>query len=154
MVADEAMAAHFYKTGDPSELADRLVTILQAPELQSYMAQRNFAAGLQMNMTSVVRNYLRWFEVHKCKRAILAGGELSLRQRLVERTFADRDGRLGWVSRHSRDAAVTGDGLEPAANDGDSAAFADPHSWRNSFATKGRSEGEGYGGSPTLEGDF
>ena len=159
MVADEAMAAHFYKTGDPSELADRLVTILQSPELQVYMAQRNFAAGLQMNMTSVVRSYLRWFEVHKCKKAILNGGGLSLRQRLVDRPLADREGRLDWLfpsvfSRNSRDATVAAEGLKPAANDANSVAFADPHIWRNSFATNGRSDDDGYGGSPTLEGDF
>ena len=75
MAADEGMAAQFYRIGDATELADRLITILQSPELQVQMAHRNYAAGLDMNMASVVRNYLRWFELHKCKRAFRSGKE-------------------------------------------------------------------------------
>jgi hypothetical protein len=34
------------------------------------MAEHNYAAGVQMTMGTVVRNYLRWFELNQCKREI------------------------------------------------------------------------------------
>ncbi len=71
MAADEDMAVSFYRTGDPSDLADRLSTILQSPELLTSMAERNFAAGIQMTMQSVVQTYLRWFELKRCKQNLL-----------------------------------------------------------------------------------
>lgn len=76
MVTDEDMAVLFYKTGDPDHLAEQLVQILQSAELQREMAEQNFSAGLQMSMTSVIANYLRWFRLHEAKRAFLEAGEL------------------------------------------------------------------------------
>jgi glycosyltransferase involved in cell wall biosynthesis len=70
MALDEDMAFRFYSIGDASDLADQLVTIMQSGELQRSMSEQNFAAGLQMTMSTVVRNYLRWFEVNKVRRAI------------------------------------------------------------------------------------
>jgi glycosyltransferase involved in cell wall biosynthesis len=70
MAADEDMAVNFYKRGDAADLAEQLVTMLQSPEQQSQMAEQNFSAAIQMTMPSVVRNYLRWFELKKCKKAI------------------------------------------------------------------------------------
>lgn len=70
MAADEDMAVSFYKVGDAADLAEQLVTILQSADLQRHMAERNYAAGVQMTMASVVRNYLRWFELHKSKKAM------------------------------------------------------------------------------------
>jgi glycosyltransferase involved in cell wall biosynthesis len=69
MAADEDMAIDFYKVGDAVDLADKLVQILQSPEQQQQMAERNFSAAMQMTMSSVVRNYLRWFELKRCKKA-------------------------------------------------------------------------------------
>jgi hypothetical protein len=37
------------------------------------MAARNFAAGVQMTMSSVIENYLRWFRLHQAKKDIAAG---------------------------------------------------------------------------------
>jgi hypothetical protein len=34
------------------------------------MAEQNFAAGLEMTMTSVIANYLRWFRLSHAKRAL------------------------------------------------------------------------------------
>ena len=34
------------------------------------MSEHNYEAGVQMTMAAVVRNYLRWFELHQCKRAL------------------------------------------------------------------------------------
>jgi hypothetical protein len=73
MVAGENMAVRFYKKGDPGDLAEQFITILKSPDLQRGMAEHNFATGLKMTMTNVVRNYLRWFELHKCKRALHYG---------------------------------------------------------------------------------
>ena len=36
------------------------------------MGRQNFAAGLEMTIGSVVRNYLRWFELNKYKKALRA----------------------------------------------------------------------------------
>ncbi len=70
MAADEDMAVSFYKIGDPVALADRLIEVLRSPGLLHSMAERNYAAGRQMTMDTVVRNYLRWFELNKFKREI------------------------------------------------------------------------------------
>jgi glycosyltransferase involved in cell wall biosynthesis len=70
MAADEDMAINFYKVGDAVDLADKLIAVLQSPEQQKRMSEQNFSAAMQMTMSSVVRNYLRWFELKRCKKAI------------------------------------------------------------------------------------
>ena len=70
MVLDEDMAVRFYRVGDASDLAGQLISILQSPELERSMSEHNFAAGLQMTMATVVRNYLRWFELSKLRQAL------------------------------------------------------------------------------------
>jgi glycosyltransferase involved in cell wall biosynthesis len=70
MVTDEAMAVRFYDVGNPRDLADRLIEILESPELERSMAHQNFAAGVEMSMTSVINNYLRWFRLNKAKMAL------------------------------------------------------------------------------------
>ena len=70
MAADEEMAIAFYRTGDPVDLADKLVTVLRSPDLQRQMAEQNFLAGVRMTMPTVVRNYLRWFELAQRKKAL------------------------------------------------------------------------------------
>jgi glycosyltransferase involved in cell wall biosynthesis len=67
MAADEDMAIRFYRLGDANDLADQLITILESEELEREMAAHNFASGLEMTMANVVGNYLRWFELHRCK---------------------------------------------------------------------------------------
>ncbi len=81
MVADEDMAACFYKTGDAAALAEQLITILQSPELQRSMSKRNYAAGVAMTMDNVVRSYLRWFQLHQCKRELRSAMSFSGRCR-------------------------------------------------------------------------
>jgi len=70
MVTDEDMAVRFYKTGNADDLASQLIQILRSPELERSMAEQNFAAGLQMTMGNVIRNYLRWFQLHRAKRIL------------------------------------------------------------------------------------
>jgi glycosyltransferase involved in cell wall biosynthesis len=78
MADDEDMAIRFYGLGDAADLADQLVAILESPELEQQMAEHNFAAGIEMTMSSVVNNYLRWFELHRCKRAARAARRHSI----------------------------------------------------------------------------
>jgi glycosyltransferase involved in cell wall biosynthesis len=70
MAADEDMAIRFYKVGDAEDLAEQLIAILRSRDLERQMAEHNFAAGVEMTMTHVVGNYLRWFKLNQCKRAI------------------------------------------------------------------------------------
>jgi glycosyltransferase involved in cell wall biosynthesis len=70
MAADDDMAISFYDKGDATDLADKLVTLLESPELQRQMSEHNYQAGVQMTMAAVVRNYLRWFELKHLKRTI------------------------------------------------------------------------------------
>ena len=86
MVADEDMAVRFYRVGNSDDLADQLSAILQSPALQRQMAHHNFAAGVEMTMTNVVDNYLRWFELNRCKREIRDAGSL-------------REGRRNWLRK-------------------------------------------------------
>jgi hypothetical protein len=87
MVTREKMAVHFYKKGDPDDLAEQFITILKSPDLQRQMAEHNFAAGVDMTMASVVKNYLRWFELHKLKRALRNGAMVPGRLRDSSRSL-------------------------------------------------------------------
>src|SRR5579863_8533044 len=95
MAADEDMAVRFYQVGNAGDLADQLTAILQSPEQQRRMAEQNFSAAIQMTLPSVVRNYLRWFELKRRKKEV---GSLPLFPH--ERSFWKRLGfpRLGAFS--------------------------------------------------------
>lgn len=70
MAVDEDMAIRFYERGNADDLADQITTILLSPDLEREMAEHNFAAGVEMTMTNVVNNYLRWFRLNKAKRTL------------------------------------------------------------------------------------
>ena len=70
MAENEDLAMRFYKVGDAGDLAEQLAAVLRSPKLEHAMAMQNFAAGVEMNITQVVSNYLRWFELNKCKRLL------------------------------------------------------------------------------------
>jgi glycosyltransferase involved in cell wall biosynthesis len=101
MAADEDMAIHFYKMSDAADLAEQLVAILESPELERQMAEHNYAAGVEMTMTSVVNNYLRWFDLHRCKRAMRFAGPNAMTNRDWSRLPAADNSVLD-----SRDAAL------------------------------------------------
>jgi glycosyltransferase involved in cell wall biosynthesis len=69
MALQEDMAILFHKVGDADDLAAQLISILQNPELERRMAEQNFAAGVEMTLGNVVNNYLRWFQLQRCKRS-------------------------------------------------------------------------------------
>lgn len=70
MSTDDDMAITFYEIGNAADLAGKLVAILKSEELQRQLSEHNYQAGIQMTMSAVVRNYLRWFELHQAKRSL------------------------------------------------------------------------------------
>jgi len=96
MAANENMAVRFHKVGDAVDLANQIIAILESTEMQHQMAEHNFAAGVEMTMTNVVRNYLRWFELHKCKRAIRNAGAAPGTRRLWRRALSSGDAVPEW----------------------------------------------------------
>jgi glycosyltransferase involved in cell wall biosynthesis len=70
MARDDDMAISFCKAGNPRDLAEKIVEILRSPERQRQMAEQNYRAAVRMTMPSVVRRYLRWFELERCKQNI------------------------------------------------------------------------------------
>ena len=97
MAAGENMAIRFYKKGDAAELAEQLVAILQSPDLQRTMSEHNFAAGKEMTMTSVVKSYLRWFELHRYKRAMRKESSIPELQRLRSSDLRTPGGSPDWT---------------------------------------------------------
>jgi glycosyltransferase involved in cell wall biosynthesis len=67
MASAEDMAIRFYRPGDAHDLAEHVGAILQSSELEHQMAEHNYAAAMQMNITCVVNGYLRWFELQRFK---------------------------------------------------------------------------------------
>jgi glycosyltransferase involved in cell wall biosynthesis len=138
MAADEDMAINFYKRGNAADLADQLVGLLQSPEQQRQMAEHNFSAAIQMTLPSVVRNYLRWFELNRCKKAV---GSLPLFPQ--ERPFWRRFGfpRLGaffsaWQAgtrlAAGGEVSQNGGGHEDMGMNSQPIEIANPHRWQRS----------------------
>ncbi len=141
MAVDDDMAINFYRIGDTADLADKLVAILQSPDLQRHMAEHNYQAGIQMTMASVVRNYLRWFELHQCKRTIADRGAL-----------ADRRGWLrAWSSRFwppDADGKASPEETGPARTEIASSRQAESPSPRKTLK---HAEKDGYNATTELE---
>jgi glycosyltransferase involved in cell wall biosynthesis len=76
MAAEEEMAILFHNIGDADNLAGQLSSILRSPELERRMAEHNYAAGVDMTLSSVVNRYLRWFDLQRCKRTIRTSHDL------------------------------------------------------------------------------
>lgn len=92
MADEENMAIRFYRVGDAEDLAAQIITILSSRELQRTMAAHNYQAGLQMTMSQITHNYLRWFELQLYKRKLYRRG-LRARLRKVRHGAA---GALTW----------------------------------------------------------
>jgi len=151
MAANEDMAANFYKIGDAADLAEQLIVILQSPELQLRMAELNFAAGVRMTIASVVRNYLRWFELNQRKREMRNPGFFPWRRRLWPHPLSSRpvDIPPGWqlpsgFLPQGGDGLDNGRGIEPVGNNFHSIDFADALVWRQSETSKVHPHGDDY----------
>jgi len=154
MAADEDMAVCFYRVGNAADLAEQLITILRSPELQKQMSDRNYAAGVQMTMSSVVRNYLRWFELNRYKRrnARVIPNWLNLKLRArVSRQIV----RLPSNSAAKDSNRIDGNhSLEPKRNFVESIDSADVQVWHKSENIPDHSRDDRYQSDPMLEGDF
>lgn len=155
MAHDEDMAIRFYKVGDAANLAQQLITILQSHELERQMSERNYQAGTRMTMANVVANYLRWFELHKCKREIRNVGLFADSLRFWRRSTFPNQSQLAPLVSNMRSEDGTDDhrglavprpirSLDPSqtnarhiVDDADESLIVD-----------------GYEGGPMLEGDF
>jgi glycosyltransferase involved in cell wall biosynthesis len=119
MASDEDMAIRFYQIGNARNLADQLISILESPDLEHQMAEHNFAAGVEMTMTSVVNNYLRWFRLNKAKRSLRSPEATSPRPRFTLGSLKTRPAAPDWrllpalMSQRS-DIAVNQPVYEPA----------------------------------------
>lgn len=155
MAADEDMAVSFYQTGNASYLADQLITILQSPELQRRMAEHNYLAGVRMTMNCVVGNYLRWFELQRCKRTIRRTLAPSAYRPTGTRAFTTDDLRPDWPSAPSLLNDNRGQ-FEPrntidSADDGSSLALADSLVWEGADPSRGDVRSGHYPCGPTFE---
>jgi glycosyltransferase involved in cell wall biosynthesis len=141
MAADEDMAIRFYDRGNADDLADQLLAILESPELERQMAEHNFAAGVEMTMTNVVNNYLRWFRLNTCKRRIRGAGVIPSagRQELQRpRAVPTQWGLEPALIVESNDALDAVQGLEPARNYTEMSDYSDRFSARNPTRPKMR----------------
>lgn len=158
MATEEDMAISFYKIGDAADLAGKLISILESPEQQRQMAEHNYLAGTQMTMATVVRNYLRWFELKQCKRALRTGA-LPSRRRWSD---AHPASGLRGLRLHSALAAPGRDGLgmESAASElesidsMDSMDFAEALPFRSSNGPTEQAEGKSRRAASMLGSDF
>jgi hypothetical protein len=135
------MAVRFHKKGDANDLAEHMIAILQSPELQRQMAEHNFSAGVEMTMTSVVKNYLRWFELHKCKRAIRNAGALPGPRRAWLRALRASEAAPNWdlhavLLAQRKDGMDDRHGIAPVGNYTHVEDVAEPIAWKWSKVPK------------------
>lgn len=95
MAAAEGLAICFYEAGNTNRFADALISVLQHPEWQREMTERNFAAALRMTMPIVVRQYLRLFDLDHHTRMLAP----ELRARRLPRWLPYRSTLASVVSR-------------------------------------------------------
>ncbi|HEY1806933.1 MAG TPA: glycosyltransferase [Acidobacteriaceae bacterium] len=158
MAADEDMAISFYRRGDAADLAQQLITILQSPSLQQQMAAHNYAAGVRMTMSNVVRDYLRWFELHRRRRQLGAPTSVSMRRRAwlqavlrFRRSHPDWTPPAGLPSRHTESSGAS-DSLDFSEAENHPPAFMDSRSGRHADSQRGARNSDGYSPHPSLEG--
>ncbi|MFZ0631632.1 MAG: glycosyltransferase [Acidobacteriaceae bacterium] len=154
MAADEDMAISFYRRGDADDLAHQLITILQSSSLQRQMAEHNYAAGVRMTMSNVVRDYLRWFELHRRRRQLGALACAPLRRRAwLQSLFRSRRSRQelspGTSLPPSPDESVTTDSLE-FSEDGNQPAAS--RKGKHTDGARGSRNSDTYSSHPSLEG--
>ncbi|HEY1902279.1 MAG TPA: glycosyltransferase [Terracidiphilus sp.] len=154
MAAGEGMSVRFHKKGDAVDLAEQLIAILESQELQREMAEQNFAAGVEMTMSSVVKNYLRWFELHKCKRAIRNEAMLPGSRRAWLRALRAQEAAPNW-SLHAALLAQRRDGMDdrnsiaPVGNYAHCDDVSDPFAWSGPARAKDYATVHGEQRNPT-----
>ncbi len=71
MADNEGMAIEFYRREDAGSLSHAITRLLQSPEQQKEMAERNFSAALRQSMPDIIRRYLRAFELDQRSKQFL-----------------------------------------------------------------------------------
>ena len=156
MATDEDMAIRFYRVGDATDLADQLVAILQSPQLQRQMSEHNYQAGTRMTMANVVANYLRWFELHICKREIRrAGGIPSHLRGWSKSRFQEPSHVFGSEGiRHSYNYPENHGPIAIAARSVYTVDLSDSSVPTGTDSVNLHTDGDGYHPDPMFEGDF
>ncbi|WP_158748701.1 glycosyltransferase [Acidobacterium sp. S8] len=156
MAEDEHMSIRFYKKGDSEDLASQMISILNSAETLWQMSEQNYAAGIQMTMASVVRNYLRWFELNKYKRSIGRHGSLRRRGRHWFRSRSTKWQDSLHEGRNSQDKDGAGAHFELEVADTMTPALESAllHARLGNQADVERPAGDGYKTNPVLETDF
>jgi len=121
MAEDEDMAICFYKPGDAVDLAEKLIEILQSPEQQRQLAHHNFSAAMRMTMPSVVRHYLRWFELSRHKQT--ASGLVRFPLFHSRRSLSRRSAILRQASKSSWNWSLKDISMQGEADERDGRAF-------------------------------
>lgn len=143
MAHEEDMAIRFYKVGEANDLAGQLISILHSPALQRDMALHNYRAGTEMTMARVVRNYLRWFELNRCKQMVRAGAFSPHPAWLRSWPF---DGRRGWRPEVDASSVVKPGDLETIG-------IVDQLAWAGPAGAVEQAAGDQRGSAPVLESD-
>ena len=149
MASNEDMAVRFYKTGNAADLAEQLIAILQSPEQQLRMAECNFAAGIRMTMASVLRNYLRWFELNRFKRDVRNAGFFPWRRRVWPHPLSSRPSNYlpdwtmstGSLPQHGYGVDSRGD-FESARRNLQAIDLEDARAWNQSEASGVQPQGD------------
>jgi len=155
MAADEDMAISFFRRGDAADLAQQLISILQSPELQRQMAEHNYAAGVRMTMSNVVRDYLRWFELHRRRRHLAAPAIAPNRRRAwLQSLFRSRGPEPDRTPgpAHRTEERLSADSLDFSEEQDHPPAFMDSRSGRRVDTSRISRNSDGYSSHPSLEG--
>ncbi|HWX54582.1 MAG TPA: glycosyltransferase [Verrucomicrobiae bacterium] len=86
MAQEEGLAIEFYEAGNTLDLAGRVTSLLESPEMQRRMAEQNFFAALRMTMPQIAYRYLRHFDLERKTRTL----KLITRLRKLPRWFPGR----------------------------------------------------------------
>jgi glycosyltransferase involved in cell wall biosynthesis len=95
MAEEEGLAIEFYEPGNIQDMAERLIYVLENPEVEQGMALQNFSAALRMTMPRIIYDYLRHFDLARRTRSLRS--DMRLRrapQWLRARTLLNR-----WMGR-------------------------------------------------------
>ena len=157
MAADEDMAISFYKRGDSADLAQQLIAILQSQELQRQMAEHNYLAGVRMTMSNVVRDYLRWFELHRRRRHLAAPAIAPTRRRAwLQSLFRSRrrqsESTPEAVQVSRTEESLSTNSLDFSEGRNHPPAFMDSRSGRHADTSRSSRSSDGYSSHPSLEG--
>jgi len=157
MAADEDIAISFFRRGDAADLAQQLITILQSQDLQRQMAEHNYAAGVRMTMGNVVRDYLRWFELHRRRRHLAAPAIAPMRRRawlqsLFRSRRAESDSTPGDSGATRAQERLTTESLDFSEESVHPPALMDSRSGRHADTQRSSRNSDGYSSRPSLEG--